>query len=130
MVFAVVCCACGGADDAGSGGAGSGGSGASSGTGGQPYPLDSLDEPCGPSGITGQGVLDAIVAEYQAALEGDVTAALTIGIGYDGGDIVCHPPYSTGETGPAMSEEVEVFVQVDFATSDGAFDEVFTAALT
>jgi hypothetical protein len=123
--------ACGGSardDGSGGGGSGQGGSGAD----GAPYALQSLDEPCGPSGITARGVLDRTEREYMTSLKSLADGAmvgLVLGIAYESGPLVCHPPYSTGETGPSLSEQVEVQVDFTFKTDDGAFSEQFAAPL-
>ena len=123
-------CACD--DDARNDRDGSGGSGAGTGSGGAPYTLASLDEPCGPNGITAQDALANVAPEYTATLtpvqEGQPTTAV-IRIEYSDGALTCHPPFSTGETGPEVSEQVELIVSFAFTTEDGAFAEQVSASL-
>ena len=61
--------------------------------------------------------------------EGGAVVGLALGVAYDAGALTCHPPFSTGQTGPDVSEQVEVEVDFTFETDDGAFAEHFSAPL-
>jgi hypothetical protein len=120
-----------GGSGAGASGAGGSGSGGNQ-TGGGPYTLGSLEEPCGPSGITVQSVLERVEPTYATTLkpvQQGASTGLSIGIAYAGGALTCNPPFSTGETGPEVSEQIDVEVDFAFTTDDGAFDEQLTALL-
>ena len=105
----------------------------SAGTGGSespsdPYTLDSLDEDC--FGVTGREVLAAAQPSYAATFtyneaepNAGTTTALTLGIHYAGGEIVCHPALKSSPTGLEEGPHVTIDVAIAFDTADGAFRE-------
>jgi len=105
----------------------------------EPYPLATLDAPCGESGITARDILSDIQPEYRTVLKGrpenDSTfvepVGLTIRVAYRGGDLICHPafvppPESSAPVRPAW---IEMELQGEVVTVDGSFQETFRTPL-
>lgn len=100
-----------------------------------PYELESLDASC-EGVITGQQVLDSIVASYTGTLsyfplpEGRSTR-ITITTAYEGGTLSCHPAVFAppGSDAPDLPPHLEVTVAMTITTEDGQFAEAFTTPL-
>jgi hypothetical protein len=83
----------------------------------------------GVAALTGQAVLDALQPKYLATLayEDGTSTQLTIATHYAGGPVTCPGANSSME---ASLAKVDLEVQFDVATADGAFQESFAAPLT
>ncbi len=107
------------------------------GDGGEPFLLPSLDAACRddrlePYLATGADLLAVTRTEYLTTLQSDPPTALTLGVSYEGGRILCSPaqlaPPDSGM--PDQPAFVTVEVKIDFVTANGDFDEHFTSPLS
>jgi hypothetical protein len=94
--------------------------------------LTSLDDPCGPSKLTGKQLLTRVASPYSTVLgpppnKTGATTPLTIDVAYNGGPIRCEPPFEPppGSNAPSRPEVLHVEVTIIFKSEDGAFDETF-----
>lgn len=107
------------------------------GPGDEPWLLPSLDAVCrddrlDPYLATGADLLAVTRPSYSTMLSSDPPTALTLGVTYDGGRILCNPAQLAppGSGMPDQPAFVTVEVRIDFVTADGAFDEHFDTPLS
>lgn len=93
-----------------------------------PYPLDNLRASCDGT-FSAQDVLDSLLPNYAATFtySTDATTALTLGVAYEGGQLVCHPQLDPppGSDAPTKPAEIVMPLTITFVTADGAFEEGF-----
>jgi cysteine-rich repeat protein len=95
-----------------------------------------LHDECDGTEWTGAKVLALAAPQYETTLrlrrDPATTTALTITVNYTGGAVRCIPHWNPGPgvRAPSRAAQVEVGVEISFATADGVFDERFVTALT
>ncbi|MBW2735811.1 MAG: hypothetical protein JRH20_25775 [Deltaproteobacteria bacterium] len=97
-----------------------------------PYPLEDINASCDDT-LTAKQVLDGLQSPYAATLlyANDAETALTLGLAYEGGTILCHPEILAppGSLAPDYPARIEMQVALTLKTDDGFFDESFATAL-